>query len=813
MTKDFHQLYLLRIGAACLAIALTCQFDAIANPITDAFQEVQSLLAARCFSCHGPDKAESGLALHKQALAHAESESGLHAIVPGKPKASELLRRVNSDDEHERMPLEGEPLKPQEIELLRQWILDGAKYEKHWAFVPPKRHSTPVVEQSGWVRNPIDTFILRRLERHGLRPSPPAEGRVLARRLYYDLTGLPPTISELNNFLSDERPDAYERLVDKLLNSPRYGEKWARHWLDVVRYAESNSFERDSTKPFAWKYRDYVIRSLNEDKPYDQFIREQLAGDELDEVTKDTITATGYYRLGTWDDEPADTLQARYDDLDNIVSTTGQAFLGLTVGCARCHDHKIDPIPQADYYKLLAFFADVTPYAMPRNNDVKLNSLWDCSPPEAAQKRERLAQRENQLDEQARKFEDQAIRKMSATDQNRSETDAREELLQEKIHKYLSPKEFQEYSEIKAQLSSIQLQQNELAPADWVLSLAKCEPNPRSTHVMYRGNPHVPGKEVEPGFPELFGGATANIPPQSGDARSTGRRRVLANWIASPNNMLTARVIANRVWQHHFGRGIVRSASNFGRLGSPPTHPELLDWLAFYLIDHQWRLKPLHRLILLSNAYQMASSADPSGLAIDPANDLFWRFNMRRLTAEEIRDSVLYVSGELNEEHYGPSIYPELSQEVLATQSRPGHDWHTSNRRDASRRSIYIHIKRSLIVPEMLLFDFPETDTSCEARFNTTQAAQALNLLHGDFMQTQAKYLAERVVREVGDDTLAQLRHTLRLVLLREPDSQTLSECLDLIGTLQVEHGLNEHDALVQCCLMVYSTNEFVFLD
>lgn len=801
------------VVVACVTAFLGHPCASTADEVNESFLKVQSILAARCFACHGPDQAESGLALHEQALAHAEADSGLHAIVPGSPAESELLNRVTSSDEYERMPPEGEPLDPGEVEILRQWIVDGAKYEKHWAFVAPQRRSPPVVEESGWVRNPIDSFILHRLEQQGLVPSPPAQRGVLARRLYYDLTGLPPSVDELDAFLNDTRPDAYERLVDKLLSSPKYGEKWARHWLDVVRYAESNSFERDSTKPYAWKYRDYVIRSLNEDKPYDQFVREQLAGDELEEVTKASITATGYYRLGTWDDEPADPLQARYDDLDSIVSTTGQAFLGLTFGCARCHDHKIEPMPQTDYYRLLAFFADVTPYALPHKRDAKLHSLWDCSPIEAAEKRAELDRQASELGDQARRLEKQAIQKMSATDQNRSETDAREELLREKIHEYLNPELFNKYSEVKGQLDNIRKQLAELPPADWVLSLAKCDTHPATTHVMYRGNPHAPGEAVEPGFPELFGDTSSTIPTPTSDARSAGRRRVLANWIASPDNLLTGRVIANRVWQHHFGRGIVRTASNFGRLGAPPTHPELLDWLTFYLIDHQWRLKPLHRLILLSSAYRMSSGAAPEGLASDPENDLFWRFNMRRLTAEEIRDSVLYVSGELNEEHYGPSIYPQLSQEVLATQSRPGLDWHTSNRRDASRRSIYIHIKRSLIAPELALFDFPETDTSCEARFNTTQAAQALNLLHGDFMQTQAKYFAEQITQEVGNDTRAQVEHTLRRVLLRKPDEQSISDSIALIDVLQTEHGLKPGDAFVQFCLMAYNLNEFVFLD
>lgn len=794
-----------------------CTLSATAFSATDKSvsfaQDVQPILATRCFACHGPDVAESGLALHEQQRAHTEPDSGVLAIVPGDPDASELLLRVTSNDEHERMPPEGEPLKAEEIELLRRWIEDGGEYEKHWAFVSPVRRAQPAVENRQWVANPIDAYIMAGLESNGLSPAAAADRRTLARRLYYDLTGLPPTLDELDKFLNDERPDAYERLVDRLLASPRYGEKWARHWLDVVRYGETNSFERDAPKPYVWKYRDYVIRSLNDDKPYDQFIREQIAGDELDEVTTETLTATGYYRLGTWDDEPADALQAHYDDLDNIVSTTGQAFLGLTIGCARCHDHKIDPMPQTDYYSLLAFFADVTPYALPHKRDPKLHSLRDCSPAEVRKPRTEIQDRKKVVQESAQAIEEAGIKRMSAADQHRSETNERQALLREKLKEYLSAEEYEQHAALKKEFEVLGQQEKQLPAADWVMCLAKCEPRPAPTTVMNRGNPHVPGDTVEPDYPELFGDAPPAIPEPSSEAHSAGRRRVLADWIASPDNMLTSRVIANRIWQHHFGRGIVRSASNFGQLGTPPTHPELLDWLSYYLVDHEWRLKSLHRLIVTSNTYKMSSRAVPEGLATDPANDLFWRFDMRRLTAEELRDSVLQISGQLNEKHYGPSIYPKLSDEVLATQSRPGADWHTSNPREANRRSIYIHIKRSLVAPSLALFDFPETDTSCEARFNTIQAAQALNLLHGEFLQTQAGKLAERVEREAGDELNEQVPHTLQLSLGRPADEATVADGLDLIDRYRNQHGMSTEQALKQFCLMVLNLNEFVYLD
>jgi len=776
-------------------------------------REVQPLLAKHCFSCHGANETEGGLALNERDAAIAESDSGAFAIVPGKPDESELIRRVLSADVDERMPAEGDPLADREIQILRDWIAEGAKYQKHWAFVAPEKRDPPQVTDLDWVLNPIDAFVLARLEANGLQPTPPAAKGVLARRVYFDVTGLPPTPDELEAFLDDDRPDAYERLVDRLLASPRYGEKWARHWLDVVRYGESNSFERDETKPFVWKYRDYVIRSLNDDKPYDSFVREQLAGDELDEVTVDTITATGYYRLGTWDDEPADPLQAKYDDLDNIVSTTAQAFLGITVGCARCHDHKIDPLPQTDYYGLLAFFADVTPYALPHARDAKHHSLWDMAEPEQKKLRLEYENRQSVLRKQKFEIEQSVIKKMDAADQNRAETADRQAMFDEKLHLFVTAAEHKRYRGLVDQLAELVSQMNELPPQQLILSLAKCDPHPGPTHVMMRGNPNVLGEPVEPCFPELFGEEPPLIPFASAEARSAGRRRILAEWITRPENIFTGRVIANRIWQHHFGRGIVRSANNFGQLGTPPTHPELLDWLSHWLIEHDWRLKPLHRLMLTSSTYRMSSTPAPESLATDPANDLFSRFNMRRLTAEEIRDTVLYVSGQLNEAHYGPSIYPKLSDEVLATQSRPGHNWHTSTPDEAARRSIYIHIKRSLIPPELANFDFPDTDASCEARFNTTQAAQALNLLHGEFLQSHAGHLAERVTAETSGDLRDTIGRALRLALQREPDEETIDDGLALIDRYRQKHSVDEFESLRQFCLMVLNLNEFVYLD
>ena len=694
----------------------------------DFAREVQPVLAKHCFQCHGPSDAESGLRLSSREAALRPADSGLAAIVPGDAKSSELIRRIASENEFERMPPDEPPLTAEQIRILRRWIDQGATWQEHWAFQPRQSPSPPAVADSDWVRNPIDAFILARLEANGLAPAPPADRLALLRRAHFDLTGLPPTPEAVAEFLTDDSPEAFERVVERLLDSPHYGERWARHWLDLVRFAETNSFERDSIKPHAWRYRDYVIRALNDDKPYDQFVREQLAGDELPEPTADSIIATGFYRLGVWDDEPADRLLATYDHLDDLLATVGQAFLGLTVNCARCHDHKIDPFTQQDYYGLLAFFHNLTPMAK-GGPQVEVPIVLP--------------------DGQSGK------------------------------------------------------------------ALAVSERGPRApeTFVLLRGNPQVKGEAVAPSFPAVLDSRPAAIAQPAADAKTAGRRRVLADWLASPDNPLTSRVMANRIWQHHFGRGIVRSPNNFGQNGLPPTHPELLDWLAGQLIDHGWRLKAMHRTIMLSNTYQMSSQGNPQALERDPANDLFWRFDLRRLSAEEIRDAVLAINGRLNPQMYGPGFYEEISAEVLAGQSRPGDGWGKSPPEQQARRSVYIHAKRSLLTPLLEAFDLADPDSTCEARFVTTQPAQALAMLNGKFMNDQAARFATRLRREAGADTAEQIRRAWQLALGREPDEADEQAALALIETLQQRHGVEPDAALNYYCLLVYNLNEFLYLD
>jgi hypothetical protein len=557
-------------------------------------------------------------------------------------------------------------------------------------------------------------------------------------------------------------------------------------------------------KPNAWRFRDYVIRSFNDDKPYDQLIREHLAGDELAEVTTDTLTATGYYRLGLWDDEPADVLQARYDELDDIVATTGQVFLGLTVNCARCHDHKLDPIPQADYYRLVAFFNEIDRY------HTKTGQV-DVSPPALAARYRDLADARAAIRAQMEPIEQDGISRMSAEDQRKTEGSQREAVLREKLQPQLGEQQWQEYQQYKERLSL--LDAIKLPPRDTVLGIGECLKEPPKAFVLARGNPHVPLGEVEPAFPTALGGGAAVVPPRAADAGSSGRRRVLADWIASPANPLTSRVMVNRIWQHHFGRGLVRSSSNFGNVGTPPTHPELLDWLAAELVEGGWRLKPLHRLIVTSSAYRMASTASAKALAADPENDLLWRFDMRRLAAEEVRDAMLATSGQLNLKMFGPGVYPKMSQEVLESQSMPGNGWGQSDLDEQNRRSIYIHVKRSLVLPILAEFDVCDTDGSCAVRFSTTQPTQALAMLNGEFAHQQAAALAARVRREAAGDVEPQIARALRLALSSPVDSRHVERGQRLITRLQSQHGLSAEKSFELFCLMVLNLNEFVYLD
>jgi hypothetical protein len=704
--------------------------------------QVQPLLKARCLKCHGDGpKVRGGLRLDSREAMVRGGELG-PAVSPQEPNQSLLLQAIRFEELE--MPPSGK-LPAKEVEILTRWVKEGYPWSTgaltatknvaaparspaqpttttvaarlEWSHRPVVRPSVPTVNQSNWCRNPIDAFLVARLEKARLKPAVEADRVTLIRRVSYDLTGLGPTPEEVDAFLADRRPDAYGRLVDRLLDSPHYGEKWGRHWLDLVRYGETNGYERDSAKPFAWRYRDYVISSFNRDKPYDQFIREQLAGDEVSPNSAESLVATGFYRLGIWDDEPADRVLARYEGLDGIVSTTGQVVLGMTVNCARCHDHKVDPIPQRDYYRLLSFFQNVT---YPDGKNLK-----------------------------------------KAVDQSGSRIDV----------------------------------------------MCVGERGRSTTHILLRGNPNLAGDEVEPGVPEVL---TDGSPTFDSGA---GKRRALAEWLTDRRNPRTARVMVNRLWQYHFGRGLVPTPNDFGKLGESCTHPELLDWLAAEFMDGDWRIKRMHRLILLSTAYRMSSAASTAGLASDPANHWLWRFPMRRLTAEEVRDSILAASGTLNLKAGGPAVYPPIPREVLAGQSVPGQGWKTSSPRESARRSVYVHVKRSLLVPILATHDAADTDSSCPVRYATTVPTQALGLLNGEFANQQAIQFADRLRREAPDDLAAQVDRAVFLTTAKHSSLDEIRDDVAFLKKLKSESHVDDQTALTQYCLMTLNANAFLYLD
>ncbi len=688
--------------------------------------------------------------------------------------------------------------------------------QMHWSFQPLRRPMLPAgLASSDPANNAIDAFVQAKLRASKLAPNGPAEKRELVRRAYFDLIGLPPSPEDVEEFIADGSTDAYERLIDRLLARPQYGERWGRYWLDIVRFGQTNGYERDDEKPFAWRYRDYVIRAFNEDKPFDRFVMEQLAGDELDDLTHDAIVATGFYRVGVWDDEPDDKLAAKYDELDDIVRTTGEAFLALTIGCARCHDHKFDPVPQEDYYSFASFFRNVASYGKDKSDTHwELNADAIYTPLGSP---EQLAEWKLQQDRLRGEITDLEARKKTLAEDAAAENKRLDE-------------------QIKSLRERLNHPSFELALS--VRDTPAAQPN---YHVLARGNPRSPTKQVEPRFLTALGGAApvqpASVPATGGSLRQaladfgvalpSGLRRQLAERIASPSNPLTARVMANRLWHYHFGRGLVATPSDFGRTGLPPSHPEMLDWLASELIDGGWRLKRLHKLIVMSHTYRQSSRATNAVAgAIDPDNLLLWRQNMRRLEAEAIRDSVLSASGLLNLAMGGRGVFPELSAEVLSTQSKPGSGWDKSSDAEQGRRSAYIFVKRTLGVPFMETFDAPTPDKPCPARTPTTIAPQALVLLNSSFTDQQAAAMADRLIREAGPDRAAEIDRAFRLALSRPPSvdeaavaraflDRQIDEWKNLAATSAQAPSSQDayRQALAAFCKLVFNLSEFVYVD
>jgi mono/diheme cytochrome c family protein len=812
-------------------------------------RQVAPVFEQHCVACHGARVQRSGLDLRTEDAALRGGARGA-AVVPGRPQQS-LLYKLVTHAEEPAMPMGGK-LAAEEIAVIARWIESlpaelasnapvhatpvrspGYKItdedRRFWSFQKPVRPAVPQVKNQAWVKNEVDSFVLKGLEENGLKPAPPAEPRVLLRRLYLDLTGLPPAPEAVEKFVKNASDAAYAKVVDELLASPQYGERWGRHWLDLARYADSGGFEFDVDRPHAWRYRDYVIRAFNRDLPYDQFIREQLAGDQLGAETATSASSsaaalipTGFLRNGPTVDN-ADNEQTRMDELDDMVSTTSSVFLGLTVGCARCHDHKYDPIPARDYYRLQAVFfpfkkterllvgkeEEVAFKARNKELDALVKPLKDKVAAIEKPVRDRLLN--EKVEFHLKLAESSGALGAKTRDEYRAELARRfakdVKLQPEDIDPLLSPEATKARKEVQNEIDRI----NKTRPKPLAAAMGVTDKDDAGkAYLLVRGSFEHKGEEVQPGAPSVLAGE-ANFAPLK-------RRRQLAEWIASADNPLTARVAVNRIWQYHFGKGIVRTPSDFGLTGDRPSHPELLDWLATEFIKRGWSWKAMHRLIVTSNAYRQSSRHDAASAAKDPENKLLWRMNPRRVEAEVLRDGVLAVSGKLNPEMYGPGVFPRIDPAVVNTGSRPRWPLDAKEGPDVWRRSVYIFVKRSVIVPLIEVFDCPATTISSPVRSAATIAPQALALLNNEFVLEQARHFAERVRREAGDDRRAQVIRAFSLALSRDPQPKELEWSLGFIESQAKGYAARRHEqpgeaALADFCHAIFNLNEFLYVD
>jgi hypothetical protein len=701
--------------------------------------------------------------------------------------------------------------------------------ERPWAYRTPTRPPVPAVNEGERVRNPIDAFLLARLEAEGLTFSAEAERRTLIRRLSFDLTGLPPTPEEIAAFENDPSPDAYEKLVERLLDSPRHGERWATFWLDLARFAETDGFKADDRRPAAWRYRDYVIRAFNQDRPYDRFLREQIAGDELYPDDPEALIATGFNRNFPDEFNAVNLEQRRQEILNDITDTTTQVVLGLTVGCAKCHDHKYDPITQEDYYRFQAFFAAYQPAERPlgEREEVEqyLQELKEWEEKTAALRRQmgelEAPYREKAMARKKSRFPGEYQDWFDLPPQKRTPLQQQIACMVEKqvnvaadeIVKAMKPDARQKWQDLNKQMAEMASDRPPAPPAAMVLT--DVGPVAPPTYFLKRGDWRQPGREVHPGFLSALDRRSPALPPTKPGATTTGRRAEAARWLTDPGNPLTARVMVNRLWQSHFGRGIVGTPSDFGIQGEPPTHPELLDWLAREFIGRGWSLKAMHRLMVTSTAYRQTSLGAPTQNAytIDPENRLLWRMSRRRIEGEALRDSMLAVAGLLNGKAGGPGVYPELPPELAVAKAA----WPVpADAREGNRRSVYVFAKRNLRYPLFSTFDAPDGNETCARRFQTTTAPQALMLLNGKAALDIARAFAQRVLADAGRDPAHVVERACRLALGRAPQSderQTLLAFLDRESALGKGSKDAFASAVVDLCHALLNLNEFLYVD
>ena len=773
-----------------LGLALACGAQAV-----DFNRDVQPLLTARCSGCHGSQQQMNGLRVDTPDALLKGSDSG-PVVVPGSSATSKLIERVSSTKKGFAMPPVGTPLTAAEIQLLCAWIDEGAKIPAAtngsanpktslWSLQPLSRPRVPEVSDPSWPRNPIDNFILARLESEHIKPAPEADRNTLIRRLSLDLTGLPPSPEETEAFLTDKHPDAYERLVDRLLASPHYGEARAREWLDLAHYADSDGYEKDLVRPWAWRYRQWVIDAFNRDLPYDQFTIQQIAGDLLPNPTVDQKVATGFLRNTLTNREAGvNRAEARFEQIVNRTNTVATVWLGLTVGCAQCHNHKFDPITHKDYYQFFAFFnsADEIDIDAPLSGEI---GPYLAARPEYDKKRREIleyygvaelqAQWETRIQqafrEQGKDLEwNFAVTEMRASFDGadhflKGEWSKRTQRQADRLTDYFVRNHGPEIDKNKAvsaflneagkKLKDLRATLPEMAEAPVMEELS----NPPQSNIHLGGDYQALGALVEPNIPSAF--TPISVPHQN--------RLTLASWLVSRDNPLTARVEVNRMWQDFFGRGLVLSSENFGTQGDRPSHPELLDWLAAEFQDHDWSMKYMQKLIVMSAAYRQSSAFRKELESTDPNNILIARQSRLRLPAESVRDEALAASGLLNNAIGGKSVRPPQPAGVAELGYADNVKWHESAGPDRYRRGLYIHFQRTTPYPMLMNFDEPDSNTTCTRRGRSNTPLQALNLLNDPVFFEAAQALATRVLEEMPGGLTQRLDYAFELVLARPP--------------------------------------------
>ena len=745
-----------QLFAALIGVLACAAFTKSATAV-DYLHDVRPILAGKCFGCHGPDEEarQAGLRLDQRDAAMALLDSGHHALVPGKPEESPLLARVTSDDPQFAMPPSAaKRLTAQEVETLRAWIMAGAPYAQHWAYNKPVRPALPAVERKNWPRGAIDQFVLARLEAEGLLPSPQADRETLIRRVTLDLTGLPPTADEVRSFVLDSRADAYGELVDRLLASPAYGERWATMWLDLARYADSQGYAPDGPRTI-WRWRDWLIAALNANMPYDQFTIEQLAGDLLPEPSIEQIAATGFHRNTQLNTEGGVNLEEfRHAAVVDRVNTTFAVWLGTTMACAQCHHHKYDPFSQQDYYQIFSMFnntddfntdnpvqelprlGQVTEFAQIKNELATLQPQWD------EQTKARDAQQAEWEKAVAAATGDDGAGKppQEIADILAVAADKRDKKQQEKLqahHRALSD----EWKLLNERLTALKRQFEAVSTTVPIMH----EGTPRQSYIYVRGEFLSPGKPVQPGVP-------ANLPQLP--AGAPANRLGLARWIVDAENPLTARVAVNRLWQELFGTGIVETAEEFGTQGEPPSHPELLDYLAVEYRESGWDTKHMLRLIVTSATYRQSAALDAALAERDPKNRLFARGPRGRLSAEMLRDQALAISGLLSRKMFGPPVQPRQPPLGLAAAFGSSTDWTTSEGEDQYRRALYTRWRRNLPYPSLVTFDSPDRNVCAVRRMRSNTPLQALVTLNDAVYVECAQAFARCILREGGSDDL-----------------------------------------------------------